>query len=242
MEYIKHYNLLMHKAQQEKRVKSKDNYYEKHHIIPKSEGGTDAKENLVLLTAREHFIAHWLLYRDNPNKQSRAYAFWKMCTQHNPNQSRYTPSSRIYKEARLGFRQANSKTHKGKTLSTEQKKQISSRRKGKATRTGFSHSEETKQRISEAKKGTASWNKGIPRTADEKKAISEAKKGVENPKKWRSVLQVDADTDQVVREFVSLKQTAEYGFSPSAVRNCCFKNQAGKKVFKSAGYKWVYKD
>lgn len=36
-------------------------YAEKHHIIPKSLGGADTKDNIVHLTAREHFIAHWLL-------------------------------------------------------------------------------------------------------------------------------------------------------------------------------------
>lgn len=242
MEYIKHYNLLIQKAQKENRVKTKEQYYEKHHIVPRSEGGSDTEENLVLLTAREHFIAHWLLYRDNPNKQSRAYAFWKMCTQHNPSQSRYTPSSRIYEEARLGFREANSKTHKGKTLSIKQKKQISDNRKGKATRTGFSHSEETKQRISKAKKGTASWNKGIARTADEKKAISEAKKGVENPKNWRAVQQLDPTTGSLVKEFSSLKETRQHGFCPSAVRNCCHKNKTTTKQATSAGYKWIYRE
>lgn len=34
---------------------------EEHHIIPRSLGGADTSENLVLLTAREHFIAHLLL-------------------------------------------------------------------------------------------------------------------------------------------------------------------------------------
>lgn len=38
-----------------------DEYGEVHHIIPKSEGGTNDKDNLVRLSAREHFIAHLLL-------------------------------------------------------------------------------------------------------------------------------------------------------------------------------------
>jgi hypothetical protein len=38
-------------------------YYENHHIIPKSLGGSDKKENLVLLSPREHFICHWLLLK-----------------------------------------------------------------------------------------------------------------------------------------------------------------------------------
>ena len=38
-------------------------YVEKHHILPRSMGGTNAPSNLVIFTAREHFLAHWLLYR-----------------------------------------------------------------------------------------------------------------------------------------------------------------------------------
>lgn len=38
-----------------------DYYVESHHIHPKSLGGSDSKENLVNLTAREHFICHYLL-------------------------------------------------------------------------------------------------------------------------------------------------------------------------------------
>jgi hypothetical protein len=38
-------------------------YTENHHIKPRGEGGTDDSDNLVRLSAREHFLAHWLLYR-----------------------------------------------------------------------------------------------------------------------------------------------------------------------------------
>lgn len=38
-------------------------YVERHHILPRALGGTDEKNNLVVLTAREHFLAHWLLFR-----------------------------------------------------------------------------------------------------------------------------------------------------------------------------------
>jgi hypothetical protein len=33
-------------------------YTEKHHIVPRSMGGTNKKSNIAILTAREHFIAH----------------------------------------------------------------------------------------------------------------------------------------------------------------------------------------
>ena len=36
-------------------------YTESHHIIPKSLGGSDAKDNCIIITAREHFLLHKLL-------------------------------------------------------------------------------------------------------------------------------------------------------------------------------------
>jgi hypothetical protein len=48
-------------------AKRKDNppegYFERHHILPQSLGGTNDKTNLVKLTAREHFICHRLLIK-----------------------------------------------------------------------------------------------------------------------------------------------------------------------------------
>lgn len=43
-------------------------YTEQHHILPRSLGGTDDSENLVHLTAREHFIVHWLLTKMTTGK------------------------------------------------------------------------------------------------------------------------------------------------------------------------------
>ena len=54
------YDALIKNAQERPAVST---YAEKHHILPRSMGGTDAPSNLVIFTAREHFLAHWLLYR-----------------------------------------------------------------------------------------------------------------------------------------------------------------------------------
>ena len=40
-----------------------DGYCEVHHIVPKSMGGSNAKENLINLTPRQHYIAHWMLWK-----------------------------------------------------------------------------------------------------------------------------------------------------------------------------------
>lgn len=66
--YKKYYDNIIFKAKLENRKKYKTNnvkysYYELHHILPKSMGGSNDKENLVLLTSREHYICHLLLAR-----------------------------------------------------------------------------------------------------------------------------------------------------------------------------------
>lgn len=59
--YIKSLNRKHYKKYDKRYV-----YYEKHHIIPKSLGGTDDLNNLVLLTAREHYLAHYMLTKIYP--------------------------------------------------------------------------------------------------------------------------------------------------------------------------------
>lgn len=79
-------------------------YYESHHIIPKCLGGTGRAyqwehENIVLLTAREHFLCHWLLHRIYPDSRSLLYAFDQMCViSPKFNGNRVIPSSRVVQE------------------------------------------------------------------------------------------------------------------------------------------------
>ena len=53
-------------------------YVERHHIVPKCLGGADAADNIVLLTAREHFLAHKLLTRMYPANKGVWYALIAM--------------------------------------------------------------------------------------------------------------------------------------------------------------------
>ncbi|WP_407304040.1 HNH endonuclease signature motif containing protein [Acinetobacter sp.] len=66
MNYRNVYEALVASALSQDRSKSSIVYLEEHHIIPKCLGGLDIPENLVLLTPREHFIAHVLPWKDNP--------------------------------------------------------------------------------------------------------------------------------------------------------------------------------
>lgn len=133
MNYTKHYNLLIEKARRENRSKEDGRYYEKHHIVMRSEGGTDNKGNLVLLTAREHFVAHWLLHLEKPEKENRALAFQLTATINiMRGESKYTPSSRIVGYIKEEAARLKSKRMKGKpsTLHLHPNTLKSKRKKG----------------------------------------------------------------------------------------------------------------
>lgn len=51
---------------------------ERHHIVPRCMGGSDEPENLVYLTAEEHFICHQLLIKIHPSKTGLIYAIIRM--------------------------------------------------------------------------------------------------------------------------------------------------------------------
>lgn len=75
-------------------------YTERHHILPKSLGGTDTATNLTDLTAREHFLCHWLLtkvYPDGEEHWKMINAF-RMMRAENTKQKRYSTkiTARVY--------------------------------------------------------------------------------------------------------------------------------------------------
>ena len=100
MNYQKIYDQIIKRSQSETRVKGNGTYYEQHHILPKCLGGCDNDDNKTLLTAREHFLCHWILHRLNPDNSKLTHAFHMMCFAKGRLQSRYTPSSRAIKEAK----------------------------------------------------------------------------------------------------------------------------------------------
>lgn len=67
MDYQLHYDRLINTRKQRKRVEGQ--YYERHHTVPKSMCGTNNTENLIYLTAREHFLAHLLLWKIYKNRK-----------------------------------------------------------------------------------------------------------------------------------------------------------------------------
>ena len=156
MNYMRIYHNIVENA----KIRTTEDYVEKHHIIPKCLGGSNDKENLVELTAREHFICHWLLAKHHNSKQLWN-AFSMMCIGAKKHH-RYI-SSRTFEI----LRKARSLASKGennpmygkpsacKSHTEETKMKIRMSKLGKK-RTPFKRSpasDETKRKISESKKG-----------------------------------------------------------------------------------------
>lgn len=98
MDYRKIYNSLIERAKNRKL----NTYKEKHHIIPKCMGGSNTKENLVELTAREHYMAHLLLVKMHPDNDKLKIAVWNMINVSNSYHKRvHTISNRLYEEYRI---------------------------------------------------------------------------------------------------------------------------------------------
>lgn len=176
MDYKKHYDLLVEKA----KVKnvSQDEYYEIHHIVPRCMGGDDSSDNLVKLTAREHYVAHALLYY--MHRTTKLAHAWFMMTRtslsHNSNRD-YT--SRQYEEARKAH-VAAMKTYTGeknnfygKTHSETSKDKI---RKGQIDYRNKNPDEYAKI-ISKLKTTASKTFKGVPKSQEQRDKIGMKSKG-----------------------------------------------------------------
>lgn len=113
--YTKWYYNIINKALSENREKSKSQYFESHHIIPKC---IVKNNNTVLLTGREHFIAHVLLCKMCKNKlhKRKMYFALKSISEMNSYEQkkvRYV-NSKLYEYFRTQIAKNISKQNKGK--------------------------------------------------------------------------------------------------------------------------------
>ena len=159
---------------------NESSYVEKHHIIPKSLGGTDDKENLVYLTAREHYIAHLLLVKmtEGNDKAKMSFALKCMSNFKNKHHQRYIPPSKIYEIERKAFSQSSSEYNKGhpnylKFHKEETKEKIRSTQKARFAKMS---EEEKKDWVLQSLSSPKSW------TEDRKKKISESTTGKKKTK------------------------------------------------------------
>lgn len=139
--YTRWYWLIINKAKSN--PLSADVYSEKHHILPRCLGGDNSKDNLIRLTAKEHYLVHLLLTKmgEGRAKYKLQVAFWRMCA---PKTGRRIINNRQYETAKHSMKLALSKLNKGKPLPDSQKQAM----KGKpAHNRGSKISEDHRQRI-----------------------------------------------------------------------------------------------
>lgn len=116
-----------------------DTYTEKHHIVPRCMGGSNKKENIVELTAREHYIAHLLLWKMSMPEKWNNKMMMALHVMINGSgkgkqkvaRSEYLVNSRIFEKNRKKWRDYMSESRKGEGNHFYGKK----------------HTEETKERI-----------------------------------------------------------------------------------------------
>lgn len=150
MDYLRIYNELIEKRKKEILSKENCDYFEIHHIKPRSiyPDLVNDKENLVALTAKEHYFAHHLLkeiykkqYGDNSDEYWKLFnAFWLMS-----HAKRYTfISAQRYDALRKEINDFWSDKNKTK---------------------------EIRLKMSKAKKGKPSPKKGIPLSEEHKEKL-----------------------------------------------------------------------
>jgi hypothetical protein len=128
-------------------------YFEKHHVIPKSLGGSNSKDNLVKLTAREHFICHRLLTKMVENTRHK-YQMWNafscMLYRNNKHQERYKVNSKIFEKIKREGSKIKSEKFSGKNNPMFGKTHSSDAiEKIKKVHIGKNPSEETRNKLRE---------------------------------------------------------------------------------------------
>jgi hypothetical protein len=237
MNYQRIYNQIIERAQKQQL----EGYVEKHHITPKCLGGSDDKDNIVKLTARQHFICHMLLCEIYPDSNTLKYALYLMnIGKQKYKAADYQISSRTYERLKRehSLLMKGNKNCVGRWQSEETRKKIGdSNRKPKPE--GFGKkSKEFKEKISKSwENRTVTWGDKISKG---NKGLSRGK-GIKKPKTGekisKAILQYDLDGN-FIKEWRSGTEAA-LSLNKKATSSICECCQNKRKT--AYGYKWKYK-
>jgi hypothetical protein len=189
--YKRWYDQLIERA----RDRQLDEYYERHHVLPRAMGGGNERTNLVRLTYREHFLAHWLLvkFTIGHDKLKMRHALSRMT--HRKHTSNAIISGWQYDLARKSNREAMqtpearakvSAAHKGNQhargykFTPEQSARLSAGLTGNKNTLGYIPTAETRAKLSVASKGRPSGNKGNKFSAASRAKLSASLMGNQN--------------------------------------------------------------
>lgn len=224
-----------------------EEYHERHHIIPKCMGGGNEEENLIDLFAKEHFIAHQLLVKENPDNNGLIYAWSLMAWAKRDYQDRYMITPEEYETAKIALSESRKgaknpfygkkhteETRKriselvggenhpnyGKPMSDETKKKISKKNSGEnAPNFGKHFTEEHKQKLAKSKIGNLNPNFGKPLTEATRRKISEANSNPsEELRKIRSINATGASNSRA-KKVIRLSDLKVYGYMKEASKD-----------------------
>lgn len=189
MNYQKHYGALIARA----RTRVLDCYVEKHHVLPRCLDGGDEKENIVELTAEEHFCAHLILSKLHPGHKGLIFA--TVCMSWNlkgrrANNKLYGWLRRRYVESRTGVPRTPDEKAKVSAAHKTSEKAIAARLKLHAAQVGMTRSPEHRRKIGLAGLGRVHSDehrakqsaalKGKPKSAEHNANVSAALQGNQN--------------------------------------------------------------
>lgn len=183
-------------------------YKERHHIVPKCMGGANDKNNLIDLYAKEHYIAHELLAKENPHNSVLNYV-WAMMSNRIKDKTgeecisspedyetarkamaAFLSSDRLGKKFTDEHKANLSKALTGRVMTDEWRNKISQNHyRGPHPMLGKHHSEESRRHIKEAAQNRSEqWHKrqseshmGKTHTDEWKQYMSERNSGENNP-------------------------------------------------------------
>ena len=176
-------------------------YTERHHIQPRSLGGADSANNLVDLTAREHFVCHWLLTKMTTGEDHfKMLNALRMMRAEKAGQQRYETAitGRVYESIKQEYARLQSERIKGeknpmwgRTHTKEARQAISEKNTGKklteeqvarqvASQTGRKRkpfSDEWRTKMSESKRGENNNRYGVEVSESTRQKIGDKIRG-----------------------------------------------------------------
>ena len=207
------------KAWRRKTVKG---YYESHHVVPKCLGGWESRDNLVRLTAAEHYIAHLLLMKMYPENRKLALPVILMsknigigkknklvakarelAADSHRGRKRSDETRKKMSDAALRSYKLNpergeaiAKRNRSVVVTDEFRNKMSAIVKGRPSpMTGKNHSEDSKNKIARALTGNQ-YALGYKHTEEMKARFSEQRKG----NKYAEGLRHSDETKKIVSE------------------------------------------
>lgn len=225
-----------------------EGYFERHHIIPKSLGGSNDQSNIVVLTAKAHFVCHHLLTKmtSGQDKIKMVHAFWRMI--HAPQHSQPITAKvyQVIKEQRAKTlsKEMLGKNNRfyGKKHSVNSKKLMSQRAKERVEKYGAPKGG--------WKVGNKPWNFGLNKDTNlSVKKISESKKRENNPMFGKSGkdhpntigFTLYNNQNKEVKKFDSRRSFNEYCRENDLPFNGLYRTLKSKKPYKDGSKNGMYK-